>query len=192
MSKVTLIFERRLTSCNWFFFRYLFVVNLIMLLCISHDLHNFFPFLPTCSKVIMIEEERKKNYLCKSMSWKKLVKVPETKWVSEFFHLSTDDWRCNVFKWLNDSRGKFCSIHNYLQKKVITRKKIKAISSVHEMLSLSLLFLDGNSLSGETFKPSGENVAPSNHVVNKNRIPPGIYNSSNGIMMGPTTTTTSI
>lgn len=42
-------------------------------------------------------------------------------------------------------------------------------------ISLSLLFLDGNSLSGETIKPSGENVAPSNHVVNKNRIPPGMF-----------------
>lgn len=37
------------------------------------------------------------------------------------------------------------------------------------------LFSDGNSVSGETLKPSGENVAPSNHVVNKNRIPPGTY-----------------
>jgi len=37
---------------------------------------------------------------------------------------------------------------------------------------------NGNSLSGETFKqPSGENVAPSNHVVNKNRIPPGGFSS---------------
>lgn len=35
------------------------------------------------------------------------------------------------------------------------------------------LFLDGNSLNGEIVKPSGENIAPLNHVVNKNRIPPG-------------------
>lgn len=37
------------------------------------------------------------------------------------------------------------------------------------------VFSDGNSTNGETIKPSGENVAPSNHVVNKNRIPPGTY-----------------
>jgi len=36
---------------------------------------------------------------------------------------------------------------------------------------------NGNSLSGEPIKTSGENVAPSNHVVNKNRIPPGGFSS---------------
>lgn len=35
---------------------------------------------------------------------------------------------------------------------------------------------NGGSVNGET-KPSGENVAPSNHVVNKNRIPPGGFSS---------------
>jgi len=36
---------------------------------------------------------------------------------------------------------------------------------------------NGNSLSGEAIKASGENVVPSNHVVNKNRIPPGGFSS---------------
>lgn len=45
----------------------------------------------------------------------------------------------------------------------------------NEVLSFyHFTILDGNSSNGETFKqPSGENIAPSNHVVNKNRIPPG-------------------
>lgn len=34
------------------------------------------------------------------------------------------------------------------------------------------VFLDGNSFSVDA-RPAAENVAPSNHVVNKNRIPPG-------------------
>lgn len=45
---------------------------------------------------------------------------------------------------------------------------IKILRSLH-------VFIDGNSLNGNgEAKPSGENLAPSsNHVVNKNRIPPG-------------------
>jgi len=37
---------------------------------------------------------------------------------------------------------------------------------------------NGNSLNGETIKPSVENVAPRTHVINKNRIPPGGFSSA--------------
>lgn len=44
---------------------------------------------------------------------------------------------------------------------------------LYQVACLSCIFSDGSSLNGETKQPSGENVAPSNHVVNKNRVPPG-------------------